>query len=81
VVGGVADAELIALRVAHACTQPFEVPGHTFRLGASVGVSVSGAEPVDADRLLELADRAMYADKAANRHADARIPSQESGLS
>jgi diguanylate cyclase (GGDEF)-like protein/PAS domain S-box-containing protein len=80
-VGGASDAELVALRVAHACTQPFEVAGHTFRLGASVGVSVSGAEPVDADRLLELADRAMYAEKEASRQAGTRVPSQEPGLS
>jgi diguanylate cyclase (GGDEF)-like protein/PAS domain S-box-containing protein len=79
-VGGASDADLIALRVAHACAQPFEVNGQAFRLGASVGVGLSGAEPLDAERLLEVADRAMYADKVANRTSGHRVPTQETGL-
>jgi diguanylate cyclase (GGDEF)-like protein/PAS domain S-box-containing protein len=62
-VGRVADALIAALNV------PFQLDGREVRVGASVGLAISGAE-AGAEALLSNADIAMYHAKAAgkNRH-------------
>ena len=71
----VAELELLAQRVIDAVNGPITLPevGRTaqppvrIRVGISVGIGVAGAEhaEVDPDRLLTLADTAMYEAKAA----------------
>ena len=76
-VGNVRDAERIAERIAAACAEPFQAGGLPFTLGASVGMSMTDTpRSANADALLDLADKAMYADKSSRR--DARAPGSPS---
>ena len=60
-------AEILARKVTEALAEPFEVDGHELRVGASAGIAVAGDASVPPERLLESADRALYAVKDAGR--------------
>jgi diguanylate cyclase (GGDEF)-like protein len=75
-VQGRADIERIAVRLLQAVEQPVQfaegVQGH---LSASVGIAIAPDHGRDLDRLLQLADLAMYEAKlkGKNRYAFARM--------
>ena len=62
-----ADAEAVARRVVAAIAEPFEIPGHSVRIGASVGVVTAEDDAWSGDELLRRADVAMYRAKAAGK--------------
>jgi len=66
-VGGAGAAESVAARLTEAIERDLRVAGRTVRVGCSVGVAVSGPEPVQAKALLRSADLAMYAEKRARK--------------
>ncbi|MFN8109337.1 MAG: sensor domain-containing diguanylate cyclase [Thermoleophilia bacterium] len=69
VVEGVTEAREIAGRLERAVWEPIDVGGgETVNVGLSVGVAVGIPGQVDADELLDQADRAMYARKAVSVH-------------
>ncbi|BAP90122.1 diguanylate cyclase/phosphodiesterase with PAS/PAC sensor [Burkholderiales bacterium GJ-E10] len=47
--------------------QPFQIDGHTFHTGSSIGISLYPGDGTDFDTLLRHADMAMYHAKAAGR--------------
>jgi diguanylate cyclase (GGDEF)-like protein len=55
-----ADAEFVAERVIRTISKPFEFDGETCCLGVSIGISLYPADTEDYDKLLQLADKAMY---------------------
>lgn len=62
------DADLVVERIDIACSVPFRVAGHSFELGASVGLAMTGhLLPDTAEALLERADLRMYEQKATRR--------------
>jgi diguanylate cyclase (GGDEF)-like protein/PAS domain S-box-containing protein len=65
------DIERIAHRLLAAIAQPMEVPGTTVSVSASVGISLAPDHGADLERLLQLADLAMYEAKlrGKNRYA------------
>jgi diguanylate cyclase (GGDEF)-like protein len=80
------DAGEVAGRVVEMLSKPYKLDGHDCKMGASVGVSVFPADSDDAQKLLSLADTAMYeakhAGKSTYRYAsrlgpDARKPDSE----
>jgi diguanylate cyclase (GGDEF)-like protein len=62
------DAAVVATRIRDVCAQPFTVGGHSFQLGASVGLA-STRSSTDSTALLEQADASMYAQKKARNPA------------
>ncbi|WP_433208564.1 diguanylate cyclase domain-containing protein [Dactylosporangium sp. CS-047395] len=71
-VGGTDVAEAVAARLVAAIERDMHVAGHTVRVGCSVGVAVSGPEPIQARALLRSADLAMYAEKRARKASAGR---------
>ncbi|MDR3382022.1 sensor domain-containing protein [Cupriavidus basilensis] len=61
------QAERFAGAILAGVSQPFQVDGHTLLLGASVGIAQWPEAGDTADTLLNHADAAMYAAKAAGR--------------
>jgi diguanylate cyclase (GGDEF)-like protein len=75
-VQGRADIERIAVRLLQAIEQPVQLgDGASGHLSASVGVAIAPDHGRDLDRLLQLADLAMYEAKlkGKNRYAFARM--------
>ncbi|HLJ77973.1 MAG TPA: EAL domain-containing protein [Acidobacteriaceae bacterium] len=62
------DAEIAAAKLLDALTSPFDVQGHTIRIGASVGISVFPDHGGDGGELLQQADVAMYAAKRRGKN-------------
>jgi diguanylate cyclase (GGDEF)-like protein len=52
-------------RIEHAFSRPFDIAGHSIRLGASVGRAVFPTDAGDAEALLRVADSAMFEAKRA----------------
>jgi diguanylate cyclase (GGDEF)-like protein/PAS domain S-box-containing protein len=50
----------VAQKIIWAMTEPFEIEGGRFTVGASVGISVYPSDAKDADQLIRNADSAMY---------------------
>ncbi|MGK5677945.1 putative bifunctional diguanylate cyclase/phosphodiesterase [Actinoplanes sp. URMC 104] len=68
-----ADAEPAGHRILAALREPFVIDGHTFGVGASIGLVVpEPGEPLTADALLRRADAAMYVSKRRGKGALAR---------
>jgi diguanylate cyclase (GGDEF)-like protein len=53
----------LAEKALSAIQRPYECGGHIFYSGASIGIAVAPHDSVDVDRLIQLADAAMYAAK------------------
>lgn len=58
------EAETVADRVREGLRRPLRVDGRDFDIAGSVGVACAEDHDVAPDHLLDLADRAMYAEKA-----------------
>lgn len=58
------DAARFAFEITQALREPFFVRGRTFRIGASIGISLYPDDGGDSETLLKTADSAMYAAKA-----------------
>lgn len=56
-----------AQRLLDAITLPYEVQGHCVRIGASIGIALSGSDADSPESLLHHADLAMYQAKANGR--------------
>jgi diguanylate cyclase (GGDEF)-like protein/PAS domain S-box-containing protein len=63
-----ADVELVARKILDAVAQPFVLSGRTLQVGTTIGIGVATADCVDSRTLMETADRALYAAKAAGRN-------------
>jgi diguanylate cyclase (GGDEF)-like protein len=66
-VGQPADATALAARLVTELGLPFEIDGHQFVLGASIGIAIAPADGLDADSLLKNADISLYRAKAEGR--------------
>lgn len=55
-------------RLLEAISNPFEIKGRRFTLGASIGVSIYPLDDEDADTLLRHADQAMYQAKQSGKN-------------
>jgi diguanylate cyclase (GGDEF)-like protein/PAS domain S-box-containing protein len=54
------DLEVVARRVLAEMERPFEILGHSFPVGVSIGVALAGMDGVTAESLLRDADHALY---------------------
>ena len=54
------DLNIVANRVSSEMERPFEILGHTFQAGASIGVAMAGADHTRPELLIRDADFAMY---------------------
>ena len=54
------DLDIVASRVSREMQRPFEVLGHTYQAGASIGVAMAGADHARPELLIRDADFAMY---------------------
>jgi diguanylate cyclase (GGDEF)-like protein/PAS domain S-box-containing protein len=61
------DAGLLAGRLLELLAEPYTIHGNTISSSASIGIAISGAEPVDAESLLSGADVALYRAKSEER--------------
>jgi len=61
------EATLLAERVIAAIAEPFEIDGHQFAVGTSVGIAVSPGDGNDSATLLTNADLALYRAKEDGR--------------
>ena len=53
----------LAQKALSAIQRPYEIEGRLFHIGASIGIAVAPDDGTDPDRLIQLADAAMYAVK------------------
>ena len=60
--------ETIANKLEHILCQPMEIGQDILRIGASIGISISNNERIDANLLIQQADEDMYARKQAKKH-------------
>ena len=65
----------VANRALAALNRPFELTEHTVRIGATIGIALSGATCPDAVDMLRAADIAMYSAKASGK---GRVPASSS---
>jgi diguanylate cyclase (GGDEF)-like protein len=59
------SAEALAQRLNQALAEPFVVEGQTIRIGASIGIRLAKPGEKDPERMLSLADQALYQVKQA----------------
>ena len=64
----VADAEQVARKILEAVAAPFSLDGREAFVGASIGITISPEDGVDAETLLGNADAAMYKAKSSGRN-------------
>jgi diguanylate cyclase (GGDEF)-like protein len=63
------DAATVAEKILGTLAQPFELPPHTIRISASIGIAVFPQHGGDVAQLLRHADAAMYCAKRSGRNA------------
>jgi diguanylate cyclase (GGDEF)-like protein len=61
------DVAYLAMRIQEALKEPYDIGGHRFIVGTSIGVAMSPDNGVEAEQLLKNADLAMYQAKANGR--------------
>ena len=61
------DVANLAMRIQEALKEPYDIGGHRFIVGTSIGVAMSPDNGVEAEQLLKNADLAMYQAKANGR--------------
>lgn len=57
------DASLVAEKIRHALSRPFEIEGHQIQISSSIGISVHPEQGDEKQQLIQHADRAMYGAK------------------
>lgn len=62
-----ASAELVSSRMIDTISRPFEIQGHKFVIGASIGLAACPSDGMDSVSLLKHADAAMYKAKQSGR--------------
>ncbi len=62
------DIGRIAEKIIKALSQPYELDGHDVRIGVSIGIARFAEDTEDEDKLMNLADKAMYTAKAEGRN-------------
>ncbi|MCR4298702.1 MAG: CHASE domain-containing protein [Gallionella sp.] len=62
------DAMLVAEKICHAISQPYELAGHRLDISCSIGVAVYPEHGSDEEQLLKHADMAMYHAKGDGRN-------------
>lgn len=75
-----AETESLALRLIESCQKPVGVAGQRFTVTVSVGISLYPQDATDLAKLIQHADRGMYAAKGAGRNRHARIGMESSGV-
>jgi diguanylate cyclase (GGDEF)-like protein/PAS domain S-box-containing protein len=77
------DAALCAEKIISALATPYELNGHTLRIGASIGISIAPEHATDGETLLKYADIAMYQAKrsGANNYKSFKPEMVSSGRS
>jgi diguanylate cyclase (GGDEF)-like protein len=66
-IGEPADAAILAEALIASLSAPFSIEGNDIRSGASIGISIFGADDPDAETLLSHADVALYRAKSEDR--------------
>ena len=61
------DCRAVAEKILHALADEFRLEGASFKLGASIGISLFPGDAADGDALLRNADAAMYRAKEQGR--------------
>ncbi len=61
------EAAIIAQRILHACTSPFDVQGNVVHVPPSVGIAIYPTDCEDAESLVQSADVALYEAKEGGR--------------
>jgi len=69
--GDADSVRVVAEKLHHLMTKPFEHAGHTMSVGVSIGSARFPEEGDSADALLKVADAAMYSAKSASRRPEA----------
>jgi diguanylate cyclase (GGDEF)-like protein len=64
-----ADSGFVAARICAELSRPFQLQGHDVRVSGSLGVAVCPDDGREAEALLAVADRRMYAVKKGGRNA------------
>lgn len=62
-----ASAAALAERLVRDVAAPFDIAGHSVKVGVSIGIALSPCDCTEADELLKQADVALYRAKAAGR--------------
>jgi len=63
-----AQAAIVADKIITALDKPINIADNAFHLGASIGIAIYAADGADMDALINNADQAMYAAKAAGKN-------------
>ena len=66
-VSGSQHAIDLAQNLVEALAKPFDIDGHQFVIGTSVGIALSGDDSMEAETLLKCADQALYRAKTDGR--------------
>jgi diguanylate cyclase (GGDEF)-like protein len=66
------EAAGLADRLRRAIAEPFSIEGREIRVGVSVGYAVSSRAAADLDKLLALADQALYGAKSGDANVGER---------
>ncbi len=66
---GAQEAGVLARRIVHSLSQPYDIEGHQVVIGASIGIAIAPEDGTDADKLLKNADMALYRAKSDGRGA------------
>ncbi|HSG90400.1 MAG TPA: bifunctional diguanylate cyclase/phosphodiesterase [Pseudomonadales bacterium] len=61
------SAEMLARKIVSRFEAPIAIDGHEIRVGVSIGIALATDADADAGRLVEQADRALYAVKGSGR--------------
>jgi len=62
------DIEMLAKKIIESIDEPFDLEGHAVKIGASIGIARYPEDASTAGTLLIVADKAMYAAKAAGKN-------------
>ncbi|AWG45982.1 MULTISPECIES: PAS domain S-box protein [unclassified Massilia] len=72
-VSGEADVELVARKILAAMREPFELAAVVLQVGTSIGAALADQPDPAPERLLDAADRALYAAKEGGRNTYAML--------